>query len=117
MLWVLKRNAGQLCLGSSRPESSRTRSSRPGPILSLVGMCLIKKSLFNKSWRKGVRTKKHKFLRRLFHFLYHTRDTRYQLMSVLSVPDLTNQAFIKKMDTFHANCLIRLLIAKTDFTY
>ena len=47
-------NAGQLGLGSSRPESSRPGSSRPGPILSLVGMCLIKKSLFNKSWRKDV---------------------------------------------------------------
>ena len=42
-------NAGQLGLGSSRPEQSRPGSSRPGPILSLVGMCLIKNSLFNKS--------------------------------------------------------------------
>ena len=42
-------NAGQLGLGSSRPEPSRLGSSRPGPILSLVGMCLIKNSLFNKS--------------------------------------------------------------------
>ena len=38
------KNAGQLGLGSSQP----------GPILSMVGMCLIKRSLFNKSWRKDV---------------------------------------------------------------
>ena len=41
-------NAGKLGLGSSRPGSSRS-----GPILSLVGMCLIKKSLFNIMLRMG----------------------------------------------------------------
>ena len=47
-------NAGQLGLGSSQPESSQPGSSQPGPILSLVEMCLIKRSLFKKSWRKNV---------------------------------------------------------------
>ena len=47
-------NAGQVGLGSSRPESSRPDSSRPGPILTMVGMCLIKRSFFNKSWSKDV---------------------------------------------------------------
>ena len=47
--WQFLENAGQVGLGSSRPESSR-----PGPILSMAGMCLIKMSLFNKSWTKDV---------------------------------------------------------------
>ena len=66
-------NAGQLSLGSSRPGSSR-----PGPIFKLV-----EKGVY--STKVGGRmsdTKKHNFMRRLFHFLYHTKDTQYQLMSV-----------------------------------
>ena len=57
-------NAGQVGLGSSRSESSRPGSSQPGHISvwshieptfgMLVGMCLIIKGLFNKSWRKDV---------------------------------------------------------------
>ena len=39
----MKSNAVQLGLGSSRPESNRPGSSWPGPKLSLVGMCLIKR--------------------------------------------------------------------------
>ena len=44
--------SGQLSLGSSRQVSSRPGSSRPGPILSLVGMCLIKKEFIQQKLRK-----------------------------------------------------------------
>ena len=46
------KNAGQLGLGSSRPELSRPRSSRPGPILSL-GMCLKKKEFIQQKLEEG----------------------------------------------------------------
>ena len=49
-------------------------------------------------------TKKHNFMRRLFHFLYRTRDTLYQLMSVDIVPDRTNPTCIciyKKKQSAH----------------
>ena len=46
-------------------------------------------------------TKKHNLMRRLFHFLYRTKDTRYQLMSVdIECPIL----FFLTIDTFHVNC-------------
>ena len=59
-------------------------------------------------------------MRRLFHFLYHTRDTVYQLMSVdieYPWPHLS-YFFEKKQQQTNTMliALIKLLIAKTDFT-
>ena len=57
-------------------------------------------------------TKKHNFMRSLIHFLYRTRDTRYQLMSA----DRTNHPFFKQLTPFMLISLIRLLIVNTGFT-
>ena len=57
--------------------------SRPGPILSLVGMCLIKMRVYSTKFGGRMSdSKKHNFMLCLFHFLYCTRGTLYQLMSV-----------------------------------
>ena len=50
-------------------------------------------------------TKKHNFMRRLFHFIYPTKDTRYHLMSVdIECPRPHLSFFFKTIGTIHVNC-------------
>ena len=105
-------NAGQLGLGSSRPESCR-----PGvkSAWSHIKPC---RNVFNK--KEFIQQKLEEGLRNIiFHFLYRTSDTLYQLMSVdiVSLTALIILFFLKQSAPFMLITLIRLLIANTDFTH
>ena len=56
-------------------RSSRPESIWPDPILSLVGMCLIKKEIIQHKLEEGCLILRNNFMCRFFHFLYCTRDS------------------------------------------